>query len=323
MSQELIVNKSTGEIVRSDMMQCALSVETVIAQAALIEKIMKQVMQEDEHYGVIPGTKKPTLFKAGAEKICSVFRLAPRFEIVRSVEEEYFILFSIRCVLIHIPTGQVMGEGLGSCSSREEKYGWRKSARKCPKCHAEAIIKGKVEYGGGWVCFASKGGCKAKFSDGDKSIESQEVGRIPAQNVWDQHNTILKMAQKRAQSAAVLVATAASDIFTQDLDEKMPNEEADLPLNKPVSNPNIKKKEEAPKSNESIHHYNDINVWITDIRSCQSEEELKLVWEDGIHLMRGRKKDDADCLAALKSKDEVKERLSVSAEPMEEQNDHP
>jgi hypothetical protein len=33
----------------------------------------------------------------------------------------------------------------------------------CPKCGKDAIIKGKEEYGGGYLCFKKKGGCGAKF----------------------------------------------------------------------------------------------------------------------------------------------------------------
>ncbi len=50
--------------------------------------------------------------------------------------------------------------------------------RKCPQCGKEAIIKGKEEYGGGWLCFKKKGGCGAKFDDADTKITSQSVGRV-------------------------------------------------------------------------------------------------------------------------------------------------
>jgi len=37
----------------------------------------------------------------------------------------------------------------------------------CPSCGKRAIIKGKPEYGGGWVCYKKLDGCGAKFPDGD------------------------------------------------------------------------------------------------------------------------------------------------------------
>jgi hypothetical protein len=36
---------------------------------------------------------------------------------------------------------------------------------KCPTCGVNAIIKGKEEYGGGWLCFKKKGGCGDKFTE--------------------------------------------------------------------------------------------------------------------------------------------------------------
>lgn len=221
-----------------DLMETAIDTRRASAQVQYIQQVMKEVMIDGEHYGVIPGTGngKKTLLKSGAEKLCFVFRLAPEFEIVRSVEDEKFILFDIRCRLIHIPSGQVMGTGMGSCSSREEKYGWRKGARACPVCQkAGSIIKGKPEFApkdrqgnklegfekGGFVCFKKKEGCGASFRDDEEAILSQSVDRVPTENIWEQHNTLLKMAQKRALVAATLVTTACSDIFTQDLDDDL------------------------------------------------------------------------------------------------------
>ena len=48
----------------------------------------------------------------------------------------------------------------------------------CPGCKKQgAIIKGKAEYGGGYVCFGKKGGCGAKFTDAEmEQIKSGNVG---------------------------------------------------------------------------------------------------------------------------------------------------
>lgn len=34
----------------------------------------------------------------------------------------------------------------------------------CPNCGKDTIIKGREEYGGGWLCYKAKGGCGAKFA---------------------------------------------------------------------------------------------------------------------------------------------------------------
>jgi hypothetical protein len=199
-----------------------LAIDQLIERAELVKQAMKAAMVQGEHYGVIPGTgSRPTLLKPGAEKLCTLFRCAPDFTILRSTETAEEITFVIRCDLIHSPTGQVVGSGIGSCSSRESKYAWRKSQRKCPACGKATIIKGRPEYGGGWVCWSKSkaDACGAKFADVDKAITEQPEGRIPNPDLHDQHNTILKMAQKRALIAASLVAFAASDVFTQDLED--------------------------------------------------------------------------------------------------------
>jgi hypothetical protein len=116
-----------------------------------------------------------------------------------------------------------VAEGVGSCSTMETKYRYRKAEQKCPGCGKDTIIKGKKEYGGGWLCWGKKGGCGAKFKDGDPKIENQDMGRIEFDNPADYYNTVLKIAKKRAHVDATLTATAASDIFTQDL-EDMPAE---------------------------------------------------------------------------------------------------
>jgi hypothetical protein len=189
------------------------------AQVQLIQEVMQAVMQAGYHYGVIPGTEKPTLLKPGAEKLTTTFRLAPMLHVeVRELGDGHRE-YQARCTLVHIPTGRVYGEGVGLCSTLESRYRYRQAEHVCPNCGRATIIKGRAEYGGGWLCFQRKGGCGAKFSDADTAIMCQMVGRIENPDIADTYNTVLKMAKKRALVDATLTATAASDIFTQDLED--------------------------------------------------------------------------------------------------------
>lgn len=197
----------------------ALSADEIHGQVQLIQQVMRAVMQEGYHYGVIPGTEKPTLLKPGAEKLITTFRLAPLLHVELRDLGNGHREYQVRCTLVHIPTGKVYGEGLGSCSTMETKYRYRNSKLTCPFCHQETIIKGRAEYGGGYLCFQRKGGCGAKFSMNDKAITSQSIGRIENTDLADTWNTVLKMAKKRALVDATLTATAASDCFTQDLED--------------------------------------------------------------------------------------------------------
>lgn len=213
------VNPVAGELAQLGSM----SVQAVVERKRKIGEVMEAVMKEGEHYGTIPGCgDKPSLFKAGAEVLATTFGLAPTFKISRTDLPNGHREYEIVCTLHHIATGAVVGEGVGACSTMESKYRWRRGERKCPECGKAAIIKGKEEYGGGWVCFTRKGGCGYKWPDGAKEIEAQESGRVENPDVADTYNTVLKMAKKRAQVDCTLTAVGASDLLTQDLEDLPP-----------------------------------------------------------------------------------------------------
>ncbi len=193
-----------------------MSVEQLVERVRKVHHVQREVMKDGIHYGKVPGVDKPTLLKPGAEVLGMTFRLDPQFEITEQIREGNHLTLVVRCTLFHVPTGARLGSGMGSCSTKESRYAYRKGERACPKCGKETIIKGKTEFGGGWVCFTKKGGCNAKFGDNDPKITGQQVGRIENPDVYDQHNTVLKMAIKRAHVAAILFVTCASEIFTQD-----------------------------------------------------------------------------------------------------------
>jgi hypothetical protein len=201
-----------------------MSIETATERYRTIVHYVKELMNEGTDYGKIPGTEKNTLLKPGAEKLCTLFGLSKRFILVEHVEDwrgdqfgEPFFNYLYRCGLYR---GEyLIAEADGSCNSRETKYRWRQGERLCPGCEKPAIIKGKAEYGGGWLCFTKKGGCGAKFNETDERITSQQIGRVANPDIADQVNTIQKMAQKRAMIAATLLAVNASEFFTQDLED--------------------------------------------------------------------------------------------------------
>ena len=195
------------------------------------QKAVHELMIPDQDYGVIPGTSKPTLLKPGAEKITKIMGLSDRYEILEKLEDWDKPLFRylIKCTLASLKNGVVISEGMGECNSYESKYRYRDAQRKCPACGAEAIIKGKEEYGGGWLCFKKKGGCGATFADTDPLIIDQSVGKVDNEDIFSLVNTILKMAEKRALVDAALHAGRLSNVFTQDI-EDMPQ----IAVSKPI-----------------------------------------------------------------------------------------
>lgn len=178
----------------------SLTAADVRAQVNLMQDVMQEVMQKDTHYGVIPGTKQPSLYKAGAEKIMSTFRLAADPEVEQiGVDGEVHYRVKVR---ILSASGNFLGAGIGECSSSEEKYAWR--AALCDE-EFDATPENRR---------------RIKFSKWQGKVEKKKQIRT---NPADVSNTVLKMAKKRGLIDGVLTVTAASDLFSQDI-EDLPEE---------------------------------------------------------------------------------------------------
>lgn len=178
----------------------SLTAADVRAQVNLMQDVMQEVMRDGTHYGTIPGTKSKSLYKAGAEKLMATFRLAGDPE-VDDLSRDGEIHYRVK-VRLSSAGGTFIGAGIGECSSSEEKYAWRAAV-----CKEEFDATPETRR-------------RVKFSKYQGRVEKKEQVRT---NPADVANTILKMAKKRAQVDAVITATAASDIFTQDI-EDLPEE---------------------------------------------------------------------------------------------------
>lgn len=170
------------------------------AQVNLIQEVMRAVMKEGTHFGTIPGCQKPSLWKPGAEVLFATFRVSvdPIVEDLSTRDEARFRV-TARGVSNH---GVPLGSAVGEASSDEEKYKWREVV-----CLEE------------WDA-TPEDRRRLKWKRGQQ--KAYPVQQIRA-NIADCRNTILKMASKRATVALALQITAASDIFSQDI-EDLPEE---------------------------------------------------------------------------------------------------
>lgn len=178
----------------------SLTAADVRAQVNLMQDVMAEVMRDGTHYGTIPGTKSKSLYKAGAEKLMATFRLAGDPE-VTDLSRDGEIAYRVK-VKLTTANGQFIGAGIGECSSSEEKYSWRMAV--CDEEYDDTPENRR----------------RVKYAKWQGRVEKKKQVRT---NPADVANTILKMAKKRAQVDAVITATAASDIFTQDI-EDLPEE---------------------------------------------------------------------------------------------------
>ena len=157
-----------------------------IAQAKQMLELNKQLLEEllqpKVDFDRIPGTDRPTLLKPGAEMLCRVYGLAQGNMAVTDKTEDWehgIFCYTVTCPLVHIASGNVVAVGIGAANSHEVKYRYRN-----------------------------------KYDN-----ETQEKIRTENADPADNINTLIKMASKRAFVDAVLKATCASRIFTQDLED--------------------------------------------------------------------------------------------------------
>ena len=227
-----------------------------------LQKVMKEVMKEDIHYGVVPGCgKKPALLKPGAEKIMATFRIAPIFDIEDlSTEDE--ARFRVITKGTYSPTGNFLGQGVGECSSNEEKFKWRASVCN-EEFEATPEARRRIKWKKGWNGPATS----------IKQVRDSHT---------DKANTVLKMAKKRSCIDMVLTVTAASDIFAQDIDENHVPEvkqKIEMPTKvEPVKKVVIENVEEPQKDEKKSEGSelicNECNVAVTENISKFSKKEF-------------------------------------------------
>jgi hypothetical protein len=160
-------------------------------------------------YGIIPGTKKRCLFKQGAEKLLRLFGYGVRFiQTDKEIDRSANLaMYTYRAEIYVIRSGHVIANSEGTANSQEDKF-------------RERTV---------W---------KKNGRGGSESFKEE----APIFNVL---NTLQKMAQKRALIAATLLATSASEYFTQDQldpedlvnnregDQKPPPKDVNAEVNEP------------------------------------------------------------------------------------------
>jgi len=250
MSELTVSNNSTFIVPVAD-------IGAALARYNAFGEFVSRILKVGQDFGEIPGTNKPTLLKPGAEKLSAFFGVRPIFVIQESVNDwtgkdhggEAFFFREYKCQGYR--NGELVGEGVGSCNSWEKKYRYRwMNEAEVPATVDKStleFIDGKISEFGFAVEKAETSGkygkpaaywkqfrdaivnktavsIKKKTKNGE--MDAWEIGgklyAVPNHDPSDQVNTIDKMAQKRALVAMVLITTNASDYFTQDMEDFVP-----------------------------------------------------------------------------------------------------
>lgn len=229
MSNEVMLTEASRAIVEARRMNYEIIAPT--GQTATLKR--------DVDFGVIPKTKKPSLYKSGAEKICFAYGLMQRYHIESKIEEttpEPFFFYTVRCdlVKINLQNGQeyVFTSGYGSANTKEKRNGFN--------------------------------------------------------GAYDAANSALKMAAKRALTAAAISVCGGSDLFTMDIEDETVTKnfeeiKATTDDNAPITSKQIKRLyaigNEAGKTVEELKQFLASKGYTSskDIKQKDYDEVCKLV----------------------------------------------
>ena len=279
----------------SDLMPVTASAPTVIDRGMLpvaevtsrvrrIQEVMASLMKDGVHYGTIPGTPKPTLYQPGAELLCLTFRIAatPRVEDLCSDET---VRYRVTMQATSQVSGELLGEGVGECSSDETKYRWAR-----PTCDEEWAETPESHRREKW----------ARGKNG--TYKAKQVRMSPA----DVANTILKMAAKRALIAMTRTVLACSDQFAQDLEDLSEEIRESVVGERPSIQPPQRKSQPASPPPATG------KLTVTSVETKSGTSESGKAWTVFIvHLSDGRKASTFDTKIAEQATKLATEKVAV------------
>lgn len=194
---------STQEVDPQAIYDMPVPSEAAVAHYGEMVTAARQLLKPGIHLEKVPGIKEPVFKQSAARVLCAAWALRPKFEVLPSSVEnsatgEYH--YKISCYLLRGP--HIVGEGIGSATTKEKKYAYRwllaKDISQDPELshlNIEALPK--------------------RFNKWKRTDEY----RIPNPEIHDLVNTVLKMAKKRAYVDATLNTFGLDGEFTQDLED--------------------------------------------------------------------------------------------------------
>lgn len=104
----------------------AMTLKQLSDRVNMVHEVLQKIMLKGTHYGTVPGCgSKQVLLKPGADLLAMTFRLVPQFAVNRTDMENGHREYDVTCSM-HGPDGSLLGQGVGSASTMEKKYRYRK-----------------------------------------------------------------------------------------------------------------------------------------------------------------------------------------------------
>lgn len=114
-------------------------------------------LKRDVDFGVIPGTKSPSLFKAGAEKVVNAYGLFTHYTIESKIEdpERPLFMYTVKCELVKVANNgseYVFTTGYGSANTYEKRNGrndaWNSANSTLKMAQKRALVSAAISIGG-------------------------------------------------------------------------------------------------------------------------------------------------------------------------------
>jgi len=121
------LSRQPDEVAYSPVMYDAkAALAHMIAHQRSMAQIIKDAMVDGHDYGVVPGTRKPSLYQPGADKLVVGFRLHAVPKLMASTMTPEFASKTYTVTIYDTATGAALAACSGSCNSAEDRF-FRKS----------------------------------------------------------------------------------------------------------------------------------------------------------------------------------------------------
>lgn len=228
------------------------------------KKLLKEL---ETDFGTVPGVNKNFLKQPGAEKIAQWLHVRPRYEtqVTPVPDNPGHIEVHGRCKIMAVtPAGEfeLFSGPLASCTTMESNYRFRWLDMDPQPTFDWAKTEGKI----------GKGlGTHRSFKKDDKWVWQQ---RHPNPNIFDEHNKVRQIGEKRMLVKAIRNWGALSEIFTEDPSEWVLDDESNTPAEEPITPGAVKREAEtAPAAPPP-----DTQVYTLEIRWPSDTSEVAFVY---------------------------------------------
>jgi len=184
-----------------------MDIDSATAHYKAFNLFKKSICKQEIDFGIIPGTKKPTLFQPGAQKLAKAFQLVVSLELSNRIVDVAtgFVSYEYRAIAQR--NGVFVGEGVGGCNSYEDKYAF---TAWYPCTQPDTKTKNELKA-------ANLGADKKDYKSGAWVWNQRERKHAP--DLISMQGTIMKMAAKRAFVHCVLNTTGGGEFFAQDIED--------------------------------------------------------------------------------------------------------